>query len=481
MAERSQQQLFRHGGLYAASTLGSAALSLLILPVYVSVLGKRGLGQVDVLQAGTSALTLTIAQGLPAAFFRMRFEYQEAERRAFESIVSAYIVLSGLAAVALGLLLGPWLARWLTPEIDFYPLWLLSIAIAATNVLGDVYATGLQAEARSGQFVVFTLGRRALMLGLIVLLVVQARWGVLGKVAGEALAATTIALCVLFWLRPHWSRLQLREARPLLRAALAYGWPLLPHALAMQVVAVSDRFVLNHYLGLSAVGVYALGYRIASVLESVTGGLANAYRALFMASAADASQDRAQQDARLADLELKLLAAVSFGAHALSIATRDVLALVHIDLLAFAEAWQVSYIVCWGLLAHAAYAVLAAPLFYAQHATSRVAGISMAAAAVNLVGCLLFVPRVGLHAAAWATAASHICLAAGAYVLGRRVWTLPRSLPSWSMLFAWHSLVLALGWQVDVHLDTWPQRIAAKAVLVLLSALVCTRTLFRKN
>lgn len=476
------RQMFRHGGLYAASTLTTAALSFVVLPIYVAVLGKEGLGQVEVLQVASTGLMLVIGQGLPAAWFRMRFEHQGEERRAFESIVLAYIALVGAAALCLGAVVGPWLARSFTPQIPFYPLWLLSIAIALLNVFGDVYAAGLQAESRSIAYSVFVITRRVATLGLVVWLLVQARWGVLGKVAGEAVIALGMTLCVLALVRPALPSLR---ARPLLTAAVAYGLPLLPHSLAMQAVAVFDRFALNHYLGLGAVGVYALGYRIASVLESVNGGLGNAYRAMYMRKAAEldraaaatvaAGEVRQVAGEKLADLELKLLAAASFSAQLLATGARDLLQLVRIDAQAFSSAWTVTYVVCWGLFAHAAYAVLATPLLYAQRGTARLFWISGAAALVNVLGCVVFIPLAGLIAAAWATAAAHACLATGAWWAARALWQLPRSWGRWGALLAWHSVALAAAFQLDARLDAWLPRCAAKAALMVISAFVCAR------
>jgi O-antigen/teichoic acid export membrane protein len=255
----------------------------------------------------------------------------------------------------------------------------------------------------------------------------------------------------------------------------------------MQIIAVSDRFVLHHYLGLGAVGVYALGYRIASVLETVNAGLGNAYRAIFMSNAAELDRTSATDShaelrerrhrtgQKLADIELKLLTAASLSAQALSSATRELLSLTRIDVQTFAPAWAVSYIVCWGLFAHASYAVLVTPLLYAQGATSRLFWISGTAALINVLACVAFVPQSGLLAAAWATASAHACLAIGAWWTGRRVWPLPRAWGRWGALLACHSVVIAGSFQLDLRVGAWSMRIAAKAALLIASTLVCAR------
>jgi len=204
-----------------------------------------------------------------------------------------------------------------------------------------------------------------------------------------------------------------------------------------------------------------------------------------MQNAADADQAaqgetertarRADIAARLARMELLLLTASSLGAQLLALGARELLLLARIDLGVFHGAVSVSYIVCAGLLCHAAYGVLATPVFYARHATARLPLVSGSAALLNLVACVLWVPHLGMLAAAWSTALSHASLALGAWLLGRRVWDLPRNWRSWSGLFALHALSLLAGWQLDAHIAWWPARVAAKLGLVGASAALALR------
>jgi O-antigen/teichoic acid export membrane protein len=257
----------------------------------------------------------------------------------------------------------------------------------------------------------------------------------------------------------------------------------MPHSLAMLLVAMADRFVISHALGLSAVGVYALGYRIASVLETVNGSLGNAYRAMFMAAAnalpeaptraAPHDSLRADALARITRSELWLLAAASLSGQGLALASRELLLVAGIDAVDFADAWRVTYIVCWGLFAHAAYVLLATPLFHAQLGTRRLPWISAAAALVNVLACVVYVPTSGILAAAWATAASHITLACGAWLLARELSPAPRAWRGCALLLTCHSLSLLAGWHIERQLiDTLP-RLAAKASL-LLAGCLCT-------
>lgn len=476
MKSGQPQQLFRHGSVYAATSLATAGLAFMMLPVYARLLGKEGLGQVEILMVGGTALAFVVGQGLTGAWFRQRISLQGETRRAFESGVLYYLITVSTVAVGFVALVGPPLADRFTPSLPFYPLWLGTAVAACTAVFGDVYAAGLQAEQRSLAYAAFTLVRRVAIIAAILVFIAVLDWGVTGKVAGETAAAVLIAAGVLVLVRPPPPT---AASIPLLRSALAYGLPLLPHGLAMQIVGMSDRFVLGHFLGVGAVGVYSLGYRVATVLEAVNGALGNAYRAIFLntASALEhvTAAEREQGAAKLARTEVLLLTASSVLAQALALATRELLLLVGIDLREFAEATSVTSIVCWGLFAHAVYCVFAAPIVYAQKITGRLPWVSALAAIVNVLACIVFVPQFGLLAAAWATAAAHFALACGAWFAGREAFPVPRPFRRWAALFALTSVVIGAGWQLDRQVADPGVRVAAKLAILVVSALATMR------
>jgi O-antigen/teichoic acid export membrane protein len=458
--------LLRHGGVYAGTSTAGAALAFFVLPLYVAYLGPEGLGTVELLAAATSLFTLVVGQGLPSAWFRLRRDYEGLLRRVFETTVLWYLVASALAVIGLSVAIGPPLVARYIPEIPFHPMWLLALATGAATIVCETYARGLQAEHRSTAYAFVVLGRRILTLGAIVAFVVGLGRGVEGKVVAEALVTLIVAVGMIAAVHPL---APTRASGAVLRAALAYGLPLLPHVFAMQIIAVWDRLVINHALGLGAVGVYSLGYRIAAIVEMANVGLAGAYRASFFSHAARLDEPgglgRAAFAARTARLEHGFLAASGMLALSVSLGTRELLLLARVDPVAFADSWRVTTIVCAGLFAHAGYSILATPIIHATRAIGLLPAVSGLGALVNVVGCVVFIPRYGFLAAAWATVAAHVTIAIGAFFAGQRAMPLPRSFGTWGKLAAATLLAIAVGYQCDAHFATTSWRVGAKLVV----------------
>jgi O-antigen/teichoic acid export membrane protein len=79
---------------------------------------------------------------------------------------------------------------------------------------------------------------------------------VLGVVLADTLVTAVLILMLSRWfaplIRPVFSRAVLREA-------LRFGLPRVPHAGAQQVIAVGDKLILTWFRPISDVGVYAMG------------------------------------------------------------------------------------------------------------------------------------------------------------------------------------------------------------------------------
>ena len=70
-----------------------------------------------------------------------------------------------------------------------------------------------------------------------------------------------------------------------IKRSLAYSLPLAPHMLSLWALNLSDRFILERYVELEKIGVYALGYQIASALQVIAYSATNAIGPFFYKTA----------------------------------------------------------------------------------------------------------------------------------------------------------------------------------------------------
>lgn len=391
-------------GASAVYGLGSVlvrGLAFLLLPLYTRYLSPAEYGIVALAITCTVVLGLLYPLGLRGAVSRMWYEEGSLEERR-ERIGTLWIAMV-LAAGAMALALdraGPWLAGVLLPEVPFHPYLRLAVWTAFLGVLGIVPLVLLQAQERPRAYVVLSVGTALGTTALTVWLVVRGG-GAEGYLRGALIGAAVAAVPYL--------ALTFRQVRPVWRGgvllpALAFGLPLVPHAVAGWALEMSDRAILTRFLPLSDVGVYALGYQLGAAMGLLTGAF-NAAWVPFLFGALKEEAEAAHP--RLARLVTYYAFALCFVGLGWSLLVEHALPLLAGA--GFQEAHRITPWVVGGYVLSGLYLVPTNLLFWRRR-TTVIPLVTVVAGAVNVGLNLWLVPRYGSIAAAWSTLVAYALL-----------------------------------------------------------------------
>lgn len=114
-------------------------------------------------------------------------------------------------------------------------------------------------------FAVFRIGRTLLEIAITLTLIIQFDWSFEGAVAGMAYSygAAAFFVLIILWKRGLLQRnIQFEHVSHIFK----YGLPLIPHVLASTFIFYTDKLIITHYLGLSANGVYSVGFMLGQVI-----------------------------------------------------------------------------------------------------------------------------------------------------------------------------------------------------------------------
>lgn len=469
MTQSLGRKLFAQGGIYTLSRLLNQASRLVLLPVY-ALLGKDGVGLIGLMWSVGSFLGFLYAQGLHGAWFRFRFERNEAESiRELETTVIWYLVGSGILGVLILCFIGPWLAPSVTPNVDFFPLGLLTSITAALLVFPGLYERKLQAELRPTTYSFFTGGRTLLTLGTILIFILGLNRGAAGKIEADTFSACILAGLSIYFIRPGGLG---SFSSATLYQCLAYGLPLLPHSLAGLTNEMIDRILINHFLGLSATGIYTMGYNLASVSVMVATTMNQAYSPLFIRTVRDfedaTPETRTTAQKKICRAGLQMVTAVGCIAMLLSMGSREALMLLPGK--DFDESWRVVPPVAAAGVVLAAYFVFSQSIVYSTAHIGRLARISITAAMINIVANLILLPATGSYlGAAWATLLSNSSMMLGALWLGQRSFPVPHEWKRWLLLALWIGVGLLGLYQLDCNLEQLWIRLLCKSLIGILT------------
>jgi len=356
--------------------------------------------------------------GLDGSF--MRFFYDcpdEPSRRRLASTIFYFLLALDGAVVAVLVAAAPELAeRFLGSRTHTAALRLMllnTFAIGFTFIPFHV----LRMERKTVTFSVMTLVRAVLTILLRLVLVITMDMGITGLFLADLLVTAAILAVLTRWfaplIRPMFSTAVLRDA-------LAFGLPRVPHAAAQQLIAVADKFILTLYATLQAVGIYSMAVSFGLTQKLFLSAFESAWAPFYYATIREPDAPRVFRSVTtygIAVLALLTAGLSAVGRHAAE-------AMTHGRILAPDDPrWSdVATVITWtaiGVFLQGVYLLTSIGLNITKR-TQYYPVATISAAATNIGLNFLLIPRYGIVGAAWANGAAYAVQAGLGYAFSQR-------------------------------------------------------------
>ena len=268
---------------------------------------------------------------------------------------------------------------------------------------------------RSAVFVGIGLTRTLVNAVSIMVALVVLKWGVLGvlyaNLLTNAIAGLSLSGIVLY----HSPK---RIVIQKLSAMLRYSSPLVISGFASFVLVFSDRFFLRKYGSLADVGIYALGYKLAMVVNLMVGA---PFRLTWQWQQFDFAKkpDAKSLHAKVQVYQLLVSVGVGLG---IALMAKDVLRIVS-PMTYWGAAHIVSIIALCYILDNVRSVIVSGVLI--QRTTRSLIPIAAVAAAVDIVLNFLLIPRFLAMGAAVATLLAYLTYLAMTHFVAQRVYPVP--------------------------------------------------------
>ena len=410
------RKLLGASAVYGLGSVLVRGLAFILLPLYTRYLSPAEYGIVALTVTCTVVLGLLYPLGLRGAVSRTYYEGGTVEERK-ERVGTLWIAMI-LSAAVMALLLdrvGPSLTATLLPEVPFHPYLRLAVWTAFLGVLGLTPLVLLQAQERPLAFVLLTLWTALTTTAVTVWLVVKgggAEGYLRGALIGAGLAAIPYLALTFGQIRPVFRM-------SVLMPALAFGLPLVPHALAGWALEMSDRAILTRLVPLHDVGVYSLGYQLGAAMGLVTTAFNAAWVPFLFGTLKDEGETAHPKLARLVTYYAVVLCFIGLG---WSLLVEHAITLIAGP--EFREAYRITPWVVGGYLFGGLYLIPTNFLFWRRQ-TRIIPLVTLAAGGANVGLNLWLVPRYGAMAAAWSTLAAYAILLVLTWRSAERLYPFP--------------------------------------------------------
>ena len=422
MARSRSRELAMNTGLFALSSFGSKIVSFLLLPLYTAVLSTGGYGTVDLMTSTVSLFVPLLTLNIQDAVLRFGLG-RDAEPEEILS-VGLRIVAGGACVLCAGVALLMVAGRM--PFGGVYCAFL--VVMFVLNALANVLTMYMKSQDHVRSLVISGVGNTLVMSATAVLLLVVVKADVIGYMASMILGSL-FSVVYLIVAGRAWKVLGAKVRPGLMGSMIALSAPLVANSLAWWVNDVSDRYVVTFICGAAANGIYAVAYKIPSILSTLQGIFYNAW-----AISAAKEFDPEDKDGFLG--RMYELYSGSMAIACSMIILMDVPLAMLLYSSDFFAAWQYVPLLLVGAYLNGL-ALFEGCLFTAARNTKAVSWTTIVGACTSIVSCIVLCLTIGPLGAAVATLLGYVVTWAA------RTWTMAGKIVR--MKVSWRTEVATLA------------------------------------
>lgn len=391
--DQRKKYLLKNTALFALGSFGTKMISFFLVPLYTNVLTTAEYGVVDLITTISTILAPVIILNISESIMRFALDHDANHNK----ILSTGVAVFG-GAIVFGLVLIPLasnisMLKEYAGYLYFYTITLSGSQLFLFNLRGRE------------QLLAFSVGNIIHTLAIAVFniyFLLVAKQGIEGYFIAYILSNVITALYAFFAGRT-WEQLKhFHLDAALSKQMIAYSIVLIPNSFMWWIINSSDRIMVTAMVGVAANGVYAISYKIPSLVQTIT----NIFNQAWSYSAIRENQS-ADRDA-YCNRVFNGVVAIS------TISGVGLLAIIKVFLRFYVEenyysAWKYTPYLMVGYV----FLTLATFLstYYTVNKDSK--GFlfsSMCGATVNLILNAVLIPVIGVSGAALATCISYVAV-----------------------------------------------------------------------
>jgi O-antigen/teichoic acid export membrane protein len=406
------RHLTKQSLVYGLGPLLSKGISFLLVPIYTQYLTTAAYGVLSVASSLINILVSVLPLGLPAAGLRFYFETSvEEKKRVTVGTVWLTSLPSILGVPVLLLIVGPMIRPYAFPEMGIHHL-RIAILIGCFEALRLLPLVFFRARENARRFVLFNVGTSFLIALFSILFVAGLRLGAMGALFSQLVVyVLTAGASTLLFL----NYAKLRFQPNLALAGLKFGLPLVPSGVLGWILRLSDRLIMQQYLGMGDIGVYSLGYQLGNLVSMLGSAINSAWSPFYYRIFQEQNEEA---PAIVAPIITYFVLVTTFVGLVVAVLSPEI-----IRILAQPSYHPAQVVVPWIALSSVIRVfnwITRQGINYAKK-TYWEPVLNLLGGGVSVAINLFFLPRVGYIAAAWATVIGYSIIGILAFYVSQRV------------------------------------------------------------
>jgi len=268
-----EKKIFKNAFIYTLAEVINKAVPFLLLPILTRYLTPSDFGVLATFTTFLSVLTVFVGLNMASAISISFFKMSKDRLKIYIANTLFIILVSTIFFLLIMLLGGQFLAEKI--EVPFY--WLIvSVFLALAQSITAINLALWHANQQPVPYGTYQILLTLMNLVISIVLIIGFGMGLEGRFIG--LVASTLFFLLtslIIFYKSGYLTFSLNKND--LGDAIKFGVPLIPHTLSSWVLTGIDRLYITMLVGLSATGLYSVGYQFGMIIGIIASAFNQAY------------------------------------------------------------------------------------------------------------------------------------------------------------------------------------------------------------
>lgn len=402
--------------LYTFSTLLVKAIGFILLPVYTLFLTPRDYGIINLINSFTQVAVFIIAFSLYSAVVRFYTDFKDEKEKLkrFYGTVIIFVSISGIIFINLGFIFHKLLISCFFQGIDLYPFVAIGLVTLTFVCLHTIHQNIMQGMQHGGKLTLINLVVFGLQVCLNLIFIVIFKLGAVGILLATMMINIGYFIFMLIDLIKN-DLITFCLDLKILKEALKYSVPLMPHNLATHLASFASRVFLNNSGSLASVGLYSVATQFSIIIDTIQASVNRAFTPWFYEMMNEKSEENNSQVISLSRFLLILYCVLYmiiglYSQEAIFLMTNE----------RYIMAWTVIPVLVIAFSVKSIYYFYVSVLFYYKEAANKIFVASISGSLADIIIAYTLVPKYGMYGSAAAFLIAKIILVTIVILISRK-------------------------------------------------------------
>jgi O-antigen/teichoic acid export membrane protein len=268
-----RSSLMQTAGIYTATSIINTAIPFLLMPVLTRYMTPSDYGIVSMFGVLVSFISPFTGLSMHGAIQRQYYEREHVDLPIYiTNCLLMLLVSSTLTSIIFYVLSGP------ISKLSSFPeswMWIV-IAVSIAGFINSIVLVLWQVQIKPYAFGRYQIAQTIFNIVLSLWLVVGLDMAWKGRIQAQLFTSVIFACIGLVILKKNgWIKFGFNGKY--IKNAMYFGGPLIPHSIGGVMMTMTDRLFITNMVGLSATGLYSVGYSFAMIIGFIENSFNQAY------------------------------------------------------------------------------------------------------------------------------------------------------------------------------------------------------------